>query len=67
MGLKKMIQWFLAISITAVGVDVVLSFAREHIHLFRRHLTISSVCIALKALLKTKILNSGYVWIVYAN
>lgn len=43
-----MIQWFLAVSITAVGVDVVLSFACEHIHLFRRHPTISSVCIALK-------------------
>lgn len=58
MGLKKMIQWFLAISVTAVGVDVVLTFARDHLHLFR-HLTISSVCIALKALLKTKIMNSG--------
>lgn len=59
MGLKKMIQWFLAVSITAVGVDVVLSFACEHIHLFKRHLTISFVCIALTALLKTKIMNSG--------
>lgn len=54
-----MIQWFLAVSITAVGVDVVLLFACEHIHLFKRHLTISFVCIALTALLKTKIMNSG--------
>lgn len=66
MGLKKMIQWFLAFSVTAVGVDIVLSFACEHIHLFRRHPTISSVCIARKAL-KTKIMNNGEVWIVYAN